>query len=102
MLSTPRQFSWYAWFSGCVIFCAPSEEQENDLPKWWWELWRFLLALEFDEMREQDSRVLLFAGRVIDTVTMRNVDGLPEWLGLPAMMRGFASGRCHKARRYFV
>jgi hypothetical protein len=70
-----------------LIFCAPSEEQENGLPKWWWELWRFILALEFDEMREQDHRVLLFAGRIIDTDTMRDVDGLPQWLGLPAMMK---------------
>jgi hypothetical protein len=30
-----------------LIFCAPTEERENGSPKWWWELWRFLLVLEF-------------------------------------------------------
>ena len=50
-----------------LIFCAPTEERENGSPQWWWELWRFLLALEFKEMREQRPRVLLIAGRAIDT-----------------------------------
>jgi hypothetical protein len=70
-----------------LIFCAPSEERENGLPKWWWELWRFLLVLEFKQMREQVPPVLLFAGRAIDTETMADVDGLPPWIGLPAMMK---------------
>lgn len=70
-----------------LIFCAPTEERENGLPKWWWELWRFLLALEFKLMREQSPRVLLFAGRAIDTETMADVDGQPSWIGLPAMMK---------------
>ncbi len=38
-------------------------------------------------MREQVPRVLLFAGRAIDTETMADVDGLPPWIGLPAMMK---------------
>ena len=70
-----------------LIFCAPTEERENGLPKWWWELWRFLLVLEFTQMREQVPSVLLFAGRAIDTETMADVDGLPPWIGLPAMMK---------------
>src|SRR6266853_6424550 len=49
-----------------LIFLAPTEERENGLPKWWWELWRFLLALEFKQLREQIPRVLLLAGRAID------------------------------------
>ncbi len=70
-----------------LIFCAPTEERENGLPKWWWELWRFLLVLEFKQMRKQVPGVLLFAGRAIDTETMADVDGLPPWIGLPAMMK---------------
>src|SRR5271168_920539 len=26
-----------------LIFFAPSDDREEGLPKWWWELWRFLL-----------------------------------------------------------
>ena len=70
-----------------LIFCAPTEERENGSPKWWWELWRFLLALEFKEMRVQLPRVLLLAGRAIDTESMADVDGLPTWAHLPAMMK---------------
>jgi hypothetical protein len=70
-----------------LIFFAPTEERENGTPKWWWELWRFLLGLEFKQMREQVPRVLLFAGRAIDTATMADVDGLPPWISLPAMMK---------------
>jgi hypothetical protein len=70
-----------------LIFCAPTEERENGLPKWWWELWRFLLGLEFKQMREEVPGVLVFAGRVIDTETMADVDGVPRWISLPAMMK---------------
>jgi hypothetical protein len=70
-----------------LIFLAPTEERDDGLPKWWWELWRFLLALEFKQMREPAPRVLLFAGRAIDTETMTDVDGLPPWIDLPAMMK---------------
>ncbi|HET6177787.1 MAG TPA: hypothetical protein VFE61_12690 [Candidatus Sulfotelmatobacter sp.] len=70
-----------------LIFCAPTDERENGTPKWWWELWRFLLALEFREIREQGSGVLLFAGRAIDTETMADVEGIPPWIDLPAMMK---------------
>ena len=34
-----------------LIFFAPSDEREKDLPKWWWELWRFLLDLEFRQIQ---------------------------------------------------
>jgi len=70
-----------------LIFCAPTEKRENGSPQWWWELWRVLLALEFKEMREQRPRVLLFAGRAADTESMADVDGLPTWIRLPAMMK---------------
>jgi hypothetical protein len=70
-----------------LIFCAPTEERENGLPKWWWELWRFLLALEFKQIMDPGFRVLLLAGRVIDTETLADVDGLPPWIDLPAMMK---------------
>jgi hypothetical protein len=42
-----------------LIFYAPSEERENGLPKWWWELWHFLLALEFKQIIEPDFKVLM-------------------------------------------
>jgi hypothetical protein len=69
-----------------LIFCAPTEDRENGCPKWWWELWRFVLGLEFKQIT-QSSKVLLFAGRVIDMETMADVDGLPSWIDLPAMMK---------------
>jgi hypothetical protein len=70
-----------------LIFFAPSEERENGLPKWWWELWRFLLALEFRQMAEADSEVLLVAGRVINAITATERDSQPQWITLPAMMK---------------
>jgi hypothetical protein len=70
-----------------LIFFAPSEERENGLPKWWWELWRFLLALEFKQIIEPDSNVLMVAGRAIHAETAADVDGLPSWIALPAMMK---------------
>jgi hypothetical protein len=70
-----------------LIFFAPSEERENGLPKWWWELWRFLLALEFRQIIKPDSSVLMVAGRAINTETATDVDGLPSWIALPAMMK---------------
>jgi hypothetical protein len=70
-----------------LIFFAPSEERENDLPKWWWELWRFLLALEFKQIIEPVSNVLMVAGRAINAETAADVDGLPSWIALPAMMK---------------
>jgi hypothetical protein len=70
-----------------LIFCAPTEERENGLPKWWWELWRFLLALEFKQIIEPDFNVLMAAGRPINAATAADVDGLPSWIDLPAMMK---------------
>jgi len=70
-----------------LIFFAPSEERENDLPKWWFELWRFLLALEFKQIIEPDFNVLMVAGRAINAQTGTDVDGQPPWIGLPAMMK---------------
>ena len=62
-----------------LIFFAPSEERENGLPKWWWELWRFLLTLEFKQIIEPDFNVLMVAGRAINADTGTDV----EW---PAVM----------------
>jgi hypothetical protein len=70
-----------------LIFFAPSDERENGLPKWWWELWRFLLALEFKQIIEPNSNVLMVAGRAINAETAADVDGLPSWIALPAMMK---------------
>ena len=70
-----------------LIFCAPSEERENGLPKWWWELWRFLLTLEFKQIIEPDFNVLMVAGRAINVETGTDVDGQPSWIALPAMMK---------------
>jgi len=70
-----------------LIFFAPSEERENGLPKWWWELWRFLLVLEFKQIIAPDSNVLMVAGRAINAETAADVDDLPSWITLPAMMK---------------
>ncbi|HEV2304199.1 MAG TPA: hypothetical protein VGR93_01650 [Candidatus Acidoferrales bacterium] len=70
-----------------LIFFAPSEERESGLPKWWWELWRFLVALEFKQIIDPDFNVLMFGGRAIDSATSTPVDGEPEWISLPAMMK---------------
>jgi hypothetical protein len=67
-----------------LVFCAPSEERVNDLPKWWWELWRFLLALEFRQIIEPDFNVLMVAGRAINAETAVDGDGQPPWIALPA------------------
>lgn len=87
----------YCDHSGCVaivdpkahglIFFAPTEERENGLPKWWWELWRFLLSLEFRQIIDPDFKVLMLGGRAIDPVTSTPVDGEPAWISLPAMMK---------------
>ena len=70
-----------------LIFFAPSDERENGLPKWWWELWRFLLAIEFKQIIEPDSDVLMVAGHAVNAETAVDVDGLPPWIDLPAMMK---------------
>ena len=70
-----------------LIFSAPSEERENGLPKWWWELWRFLLALECKQIVEPDLRVLMIAGRAINSETSSDLEGQPSWITLPAMMK---------------
>lgn len=70
-----------------LIFFAPSEERENGLPKWWWELWRVLLALEFKQIIEPDSNVLMVAGRALSADAAADLDGLPPWISLPAMMK---------------
>jgi len=60
-----------------LIFFAPSEERENGLPKWWWELWRFILALEFRQIIEPNSTVLTIAGRPVNADTATDIDGRP-------------------------
>ena len=70
-----------------LIFMAPSDERENGLPKWWWELWRFLLTLEFKQIIDPDFNVLMVAGRAVDAATGTDVYGQPSWIGLPAIMK---------------
>jgi len=70
-----------------LIFLAPSEDRENGLPKWWWELWRFLLSLEFKCICDPNSEFLLIAGHAIDVRTAAELDGMPSWITLPAMMK---------------
>jgi len=70
-----------------LIFFPPSEEREGGLPKWWWELWRFLLVLEFKQIMEPESNVLMVAGRPLSADVAADLDGLPRWIALPAMMK---------------
>jgi len=70
-----------------LIFFPPSEQRESGLPKWWWELWRFLLVLEFKQIIEPESNVLMVAGRPLNADVAADLDGLPPWIALPAMMK---------------
>lgn len=70
-----------------LIFLAPSEKRVNGLPKWWRELWLFLLKLEFKQIIEPDFNVLMVAGRAVNADTGTDVNGQPTWIGLPAMMK---------------
>ena len=70
-----------------LIYCAPSEVRENGLPKWWWELWRFILDLVFKQITDPDFNVLMLAGHIVDADTCADVDGQPSWIELPAMMK---------------
>jgi hypothetical protein len=70
-----------------LIFFAPSEDREDGLPKWWWELWRFLLTLEFKQIIKPDFNVLMVGGRAVNADTGTDVDGQPSWISLPAMMK---------------
>jgi hypothetical protein len=70
-----------------LIFFAPNEQRVHDLPKWWWELWRFILALEFRQILEPEFNALLVAGRVLNAGTATDVEGVPWWITLPAMMK---------------
>jgi hypothetical protein len=70
-----------------LIFFAPSDERENGLPRWWWELWGFLLTLEFKQIIEPEFSFLAIAGRVINAETSTDVDGQPSWIALPAVMK---------------
>ena len=60
-----------------LIFFAPTDDRENDLPKWWWELWRFILALEFRQILDPEFSPLLVAGRVLNAETAADVEGVP-------------------------
>jgi hypothetical protein len=65
-----------------TVLFAPSEDREDGLPKWWWELWRFLLTLEFKQIIEPDFNVLMVGGplRALDADTGTDVDGQPSWI----------------------
>lgn len=70
-----------------LIFFAPSDDREDGLPKWWWELWQFLLKLEFTQIKEPDFNVLMIAGKALNADTATAIDGQPKWISLPAMMK---------------
>src|SRR5262249_8826471 len=70
-----------------LIFFAPNDEREHKLPKWWWELWRFLLELEFKQIMNPDSTFIAIAGRVVDANTGMEVANQPQWIALPAIMK---------------
>lgn len=70
-----------------LIFLAPNDVREGGLPKWWWELWRFVLALEFKQIIEPEFQVLMVAGRAVDARTGINVADEPPWITLPGMMK---------------
>ena len=70
-----------------LIFMAPSEERENGLPKWWWELWHFLLTVEFKQLIDPEFNVLMIAGRAIDPIRAKPIPNQPAWVELPAMMK---------------
>jgi hypothetical protein len=57
------------------------------LPKWWWELWEFLLKLEFKQIMEPDFNVLMIAGKALNADTATAIEGQPKWISLPAMMK---------------
>ena len=70
-----------------LIFFAPTDEREKGLPKWWWELWRFLLALEFKQIKNPEFNVLMIGGEAVNAATATAIDGQPKWISLPAMMK---------------
>ena len=70
-----------------LIFFAPSDDREDGLPKWWWELWQFLLKIEFKQITEPDFNVLMIAGKALNADTATAIDGQPRWISLPAMMK---------------
>ena len=45
---------------------------------------RFLLALEFKQIIEPDSNILMVGGRAINADTAADSDGQPPWIDLPA------------------
>ncbi len=70
-----------------LIFFAPNDDRKNGQPKWWWELWQFLLSIEFKQIIQPKSNILMIAGRAVDTGTATDCEGQPSWIGLPAMMK---------------
>lgn len=70
-----------------LIFVAPDDARENGLPKWWSELWRFLLGLEFRQILNPSASVVMVGGRAVDAGTTADVDGQPSWMSLPAMFK---------------
>jgi len=51
---------------------------------------RFLLALEFKQIIEPDSNILMVGGRAINADTAADANGQPPWIDLPAA-RGAAA-----------
>ena len=73
------------WIDGVDL--RGHDERENGQQKWWWELWRFLLALEFGQIIEPGFNVVMVGGRAINAETLNDADGQPSWISLPAMMK---------------
>lgn len=69
------------------LFFVPSDDREDGLPQWWWELWQFLLKLEFKQIAESDFNVLMIAGKALNADTATAIDDQPKWISLPAMMK---------------
>ncbi len=95
-LYTTKCGNSYCGHSNCVkivdpkahglIFFAPSDEREKGLPKWWWELWRFLLT---SNLGKSKSRIQSFddwreGSKCGDCP---EIDSQPKWISLPAMMK---------------
>jgi hypothetical protein len=70
-----------------LIFAAPHDERKDGLREWWWELWHFILALEFKQIMEPAFSPLMIAGQVVNPATATAVEGQPSWISLPAMMK---------------
>ena len=70
-----------------LIFMPPDDDRESGSPKWWYELWRFLLGLEFKQILNPNSKIVMIGGRAVDAATAIECEGQPPWIELPAMLK---------------